>query len=201
MIRLRKSFKSVFLFLAGMMLLWSQMQAGEPLFPIPKMQVEWPSSRLSGKDYGLLAEAVKSVFADCDGGASDFRFEYALLRLGNLGKGVVVRTLGSCHCGGTGNCAIHVYIRNSESYREVPFDEHREPWGWAWGVVNSGSSVPELAFGSNGGGGCQSLSLYRYSKGSFISYAMEYVRLKDETHNPSPEDWWNPSAVVVRTSC
>ena len=110
-------------------------------------------------------------------------------------------TSESCHRGGTGNCAIHVYIRDSDRYREVPFEEHREPWGWAWGVIKSGSPVPELAFGSNGGGGCQSLGLYRYSKGAFVPHAVEYVRLKDKTHNPDREDWWNPSAVVVRTSC
>lgn len=117
-----------------------------------------------------------------------------------MGKGVVVRTLESCHCGATGNCAIHVYIRDSDSYQEITFDDHREPWGWAWAVVDSGS-VPELAFGSNSGGGCQSLSLYRYSESTFIPHAMEYVRLKDETHDPRPEDWWDSSAVVLGTSC
>lgn len=197
----RKFFKSMTSFLAAMMLLSPQVWAGEHLFPIPKMQVEWPSSGLSSRDYGLLVDAVKSAFADCEGGVTHSRFEYALVGLGKLGKGVFVRTQEPCHCGGTGNCAIHLYVRDSNTYREVPFREHREPWGWAWGVVQSGSAVPELAIGSNGGGGCQGLGIYHYSKGSFVLSANEFVRLKDESHAPDREDWWNSSKVIVRPSC
>jgi hypothetical protein len=192
--------KSMTGFLAAMVLLWPQMLPGQQLFPMPKMQVEWPNSGLNNGDHGLLARTIKSAFADCDNGSRDFRFEYALVTLGRLGKGVLVRTLEPCQCGATGNCAIHVYVRHSNTYREIPFEEHREPWGWAWGVIKSSSAVPELAFGSNGGGGCQGLGLYRYSKGAFVLHASEAVRLKDEAQAASPADWWDPSAVV-RPSC
>jgi hypothetical protein len=196
-----KRYKSMTALLGVMVLLWPQVLPGQQDFPIPKMQVEWPSSGLSNRDYGLLTHTIKSAFADCDNGSRDFRFEYALVDLGKLGKGVLVRTLEPCHCGATGNCAIHVYVRDSNTYREIPFKEHREPWGWAWGVVKSNSDVPELAFGSNGGGGCQGLGLYRYSGGVFVVLANEAVRLKDEAQVPSPADWWDPSAVLVRPSC
>jgi len=195
-----KRFPRVTGLFAAVALLWPQTQEDQHLFPLPTMQVEWPSSGLTSRDYGLLAHGVNSAFVDCKPDASDFRFEYALANLGKLGNGVLVRAQERCQCG-RGNCQIHVYIRDSDVYREVPFEKHREPWGWAWGVVKSGFDVPDLAFGSNGGGGCQALGLYRYTKGTFVLYAAEHVRLQEGKRAASPEDWWNPSVVVALPSC
>jgi hypothetical protein len=175
-----------FLF-AALMFFAFQPQVKDKLFPIPRMHEDWPSEGLTANQQSLLRKAH---------GACEF--DYALVDLGKLGAGVLTRDepepRGPCSC--RSNCAIEVYVWKSDQYREIPVES--DPSGWAWGIVKSDTAVPYLAIGSNAGGGCQIVELFRYADGKFVSQGSEALRQKNQEN---PGDWWTPSQVVVRHEC
>jgi hypothetical protein len=63
--------------------------------------------------------------------------------------------------------------------------------------VKSDASVPYLVIGSNAGGFCQIVELFRYADGKFVHQGSEAVRRKNEESG----DWWTPSQVIVQHEC
>jgi hypothetical protein len=120
---------------AALMLFVLQPHAKDELFPLPKMHENWPSEGLTTHEQSLLRKA-HSTHDSCE-------FDYALVDLGKLGKGVLTRNGNRCNCGATGNCPIAVYVRKGDQYREIPIES--DPSGWAWGIVKSDAAVPDLA--------------------------------------------------------
>lgn len=84
------------------------------------------------------------------------------LDLGSLGKGVLVTLSESVLCG-TGGCPIYAYVREENAYRKILGDKKRWVLGWAFAVVKSKATIPDLVIVSNLSGGVIVLTLYRYS--------------------------------------
>ena len=165
------------------------------LFPIPEnMQYEFPGVKLTPREAKLLEKAFSSDLAKlepCDKKPLSEQFATAEVSLEKLGRGIVVKLNDSCLCG-TGGCPINVYIREKDLYRTID-----ESFGWAFGVVESGSDVPDLAFASSGGGGRMTLLLQRYDGRHFVDKACEML-VSEGGFPPTPEDWFNPKLVKVR---
>lgn len=174
--------------LAAMMLFMMQAHRNGGLFPLPQMHEDWPSDGLTSHEQTLLRKA-HSVVDSCE-------FDYAVAELGKLGKAVLTRDTNGCNCGATGNCAIDVFLWKGDRYREIPVERFGLS-GWAWGVVRSDATVSYLAIGSNAGGGCQNLDLFRYADGKFVLQGREAIRRKNEESG----DWWTPSQVIVQREC
>lgn len=172
---------------AALMLFVLQPHAKDGLFPLPPMHENWQSEGLTTHEQSLLRKA-HSAHDSCE-------FDYALVDLGKLGKAVLTRNGKACNCGGTGNCPIDVYVWKGDRYREIPVES--DPSGWAWGIVKADAPVPYLAIGSNAGGGCQVVELFRYADSKFVSQGREAVRRKNEDGG----DWWTPSQVIVQHEC
>lgn len=166
------------------------------LFPIPEnMQYEFPGVKLSPTETKLLDRAFGADLAKqdwCEKKAPLGEFPMANISLGKLGGGAIVKGNADCLCGATGQCEIFVYIREKDSYRTVA-----ESFGWAFGVVDSASDVPDLAFASSGGGGRMTLLLQRYDGRHFVDKACEML-VSEGGFPPTPEDWFNPGFVKVR---
>ena len=171
-------------------------------FPIPEnMHETWLGAGLNDAETKLL---LKALWADRFDPKADRATKLSLdsidmagVSLGKLGKGVLVLMSGSSSCGNA-NCPIYVYTREEHTYREIRFDKSKkrimQPYGWAFGVVDSKAEVPDLVFASNEGGPQVGLYLYSYVGDIFVLQACETLTKKDLESGAS---WWDPSAVAV----
>lgn len=178
-------------------------ESPEQLFPIPSnMRDTWPSTGLDKNDETALKRALgakaKSLSAALPGDCDKPQFDWAPTELGKLGQGVVAATISPCNCG-RANCAISLFVRKGAGYYEVPFDSrHREPSGWAFGLLESPSGVPDVVIASAAGGLMVGLELYRYVDDRFVLRSSECLKQR----NPeSPRGWWNQADVIVSHSC
>jgi hypothetical protein len=67
------------------------LQPHDDLFPLPSMHENWPSAGLTTHEQSLLQKA-HGTHGSCE-------FDYALVDLGKLGKGVLTRNGNGCSCG------------------------------------------------------------------------------------------------------
>jgi hypothetical protein len=116
------------------------------------------------------------------------KVDSAAVDLGTLGKGVIVLMSGSTWCG-TGGCPICIYVREKAGYRKVLNSS-----GWAFAVLSSHKTVPDLVVASNAGGPQTVLTLYRYAGSTFTGQACETLTAKDGN---TPGSWWDPSHVNI----
>ena|SRR5271166_2501448 len=191
-----------FLFLL-LMLPAQSAEGPEQQFPIPNnMRDIRPSTSLDKNDEvalkRILEAEAKRLTAALPGECDNPQFSWAPVELGALGKGVVVATMPPCNCG-RANCAISLYVGQAAGYREIPFGPaHREPIGWAFGLLESPSGVPDVVIASAAGGFMVRLALYRYVEGRFVLRNSECLKQR----NPeSPGSWWSPADVLVNHSC
>ncbi len=181
--------------------LCAQNREASKLLPIPGgMEKTWPAAVLSLREKKLLQEAVEPDLRDLQkhcGEKSKFdNLAKTNITLGTLGKGVIVSTHGSCACGAAGNCAIYLYVRENERYREVLRDGKRVPYSWAFAMVDSKSGVPDLVLASNERAFQVTLTKYTYLGHKFVPMACETLTAKNSDSGPA--NWWNPSEVVVK---
>jgi hypothetical protein len=158
----------------------------------------WRGAGLTDSEAKLLfdgmAPTLREVEKYCDPKYNYENIAMASANFGRLGKGVIVLLYRSCSCGATGNCPILVYVREKDRYRAILGDGRaHQPYGWAYGVVNSKTDVPDLVFGSHSSSNLVRLELYRYSNGQFALHGCEFLRSKSE----STINWWNPAEVIV----
>jgi hypothetical protein len=165
-------------------------------FPIPEnMQYEFPGVTLSDSDARVLEKAFAADLSKqdwCEKKAPLAEFPSAPISLGKLGHGVLVKGNADCLCGATGQCEMFVYVREKNGYRTVA-----ESFGWAFGVVDSKSDVPDLAFASSGGGGLMNLILQNYNGRKYVDKLCEML-VSEEGFPKTPDDWFNPRVVKVR---
>jgi hypothetical protein len=164
------------------------------------MHETWPGAKLTDADKQLLEKAVGPELRDEDEDSrSGEKYSFDSLdttdiALGTLGKGVMVLMSGSSLCG-TGGCPIYVYVSEKRGYRRVLGNKTRGPGGWAFAVVKSKTTIPDLVIAGNLGGGLMELALYRYSGDAFSKQACEILSAKNP--NTPLSSWWDPSAVAV----
>jgi len=170
-------------------------------FPIPKdMQETWPGAKLTDAEKLLLREAVESDLRRLHRDLQDDQrlkvetMDSADLDLGSLGKGVVVMLSESVLCG-TGGCPIYAYVREKDAYRKVLGPKKGWTLGWAFAVVKTGATIPELVIASNLSGGVIVLTLYRYSGKTFTSEGCENLTAKQGA--PGSRSRFDPAAFVV----
>jgi hypothetical protein len=87
----------------------------------------------------------------------------ARLRLGSLGRAVVVSFSQSPECGATGNCPMAVYVRTSSGYRRVI-----SSGGWGYALLPSAGPVPTVAFYSNLSAGESVAAQFHYAGKKFV---------------------------------
>lgn len=170
-------------------------------FSIPAdMHETWPGAKLNDVDSQLLRKAVESDLRRLNSDLQDdqrLKFESidsADLDLGSLGKGVLVTLSESVLCG-TGGCPIYAYIREEKAYRKVLGAEKGWALGWAFAVVKSKATIPDLVIASNLSGGIITLTLYRYSGKTFTSEGCENLTAKQGA--PSGRSRFDSAAVVI----
>jgi hypothetical protein len=170
-------------------------------FPIPPdMHETWPGAKLTDADKQLLQKAVGPELRDEDEDSRSGKkysfdsLDTADIALGTLGKGVMVLMSGSSLCG-TGGCPIYVYVSEKRGYRKVLGDKTRGPGGWAFAVVRSKTTIPDLVIAANLGGGLMELGLFRYSGDAFSRQACEILTAKNP--NTTLSSWWDPLAVSI----
>ncbi len=170
-------------------------------FPVPAdMHETWPGAKLTGADKQLLQKAVAPELLDEDEDSRSGKkysfdsLDTADIALGTLGKGVIVLMSGSSLCG-TGGCPIYVYVIEKPGYRKVLGDKRTGPGGWAFAVVNSKTTIPDLVIAASLGGGLMELGLFRYSGDAFSRQACEILTAKNPASTLS--SWWDPSQVVI----
>lgn len=189
--------RPLFCFLLIPVCLWFQGPPESKLFPIPEnMQYEFPGVKLSEADAKLLEKAFSADIAKddwCVKKAPLKEFPMAPVPLGKLGSGLLVKGNPDCLCGGAGQCAMFVYVREQNAYRTVA-----EGGGWAFGVVDSKSDIPDLAFASSGGGGLMTLTLQNYDGRHFVDKACEMLSFPDGRFPESSDDWFDAEKVSVR---
>ena len=159
------------------------------------MQYEFPGVTLSDSDARALEKAFAADLSKqdwCEKKAPLAEFQSAPISLGKLGHGVLVKGNADCLCGATGQCEMFVYVREKNGYRTVA-----ESFGWAFGVVDSKSDVPDLAFASSGGGGLMNLILQNYDGRKYVDKLCEKL-VSEEGFPKTPDDWFNPKVVKVR---
>jgi len=166
------------------------------LFPIPTgLGRTWPDAVLSDSEKSLLREAVEPDLRDleqyCEG-KSRFGLIKTGIKLGALGKGVVVSARGSCTCGATGNCPIYVYVREKDRYRQVL---RGEPYSWAFAVLDSKTGVPGIVLAAHSSAFEQQLTKYEYVADGFVPQACETLTAKGAA---PPKSWWDPNEVLVQ---
>lgn len=184
--------------------LFEQTPQSPATFPMPKdMQEIWPGAKLTDADKLLLREAVESDLRRLNRdlqGDQTLKFESidsADLDLGSLGRGVLVTFSESVLCG-TGGCPIYAYVREKNAYRKVLGPEKGWAVGWAFAVVKSGTTIPDLVIASNLSGGVIVLTLYRYSGKTFTPHACDNLTAKEGA--ASSRTRFDPAAVVI-SSC
>jgi hypothetical protein len=171
-------------------------------FPIPAdMHEIWPGAKLTDADKQLLQKAAAPELHDENEDSRSgkkYSFESldtADIALGTLGKGVIVLMSGSALCG-TGGCPIYAYVHEKGEYKKVLGGEKKGagPIGWAFTVVNSKTTIPDLVIARSNGGGQVALTLFRYSGDAFVPQACEILSAKNPT---STSSWWDPSQVSI----
>jgi hypothetical protein len=159
----------------------------------------WPDAALSDSEKNLLREAIETDLRDleknCEEESKFDGLNKTSVALGKLGTGVIVATRGSCSCGATGNCAIYLYVRKKDRYREVLRNGKRIPYGWAFAVVDSKADVPDIVLATNDSAVEQRLTKYQYVDGRFAPQACETLTAKNG--DSGPKNWWNPDEVSV----
>lgn len=176
--------------------LFAQNHEASRLFPIPKgMDKTWPDAVLSDSAKKLLREAVEPDLRDsekdCEDKSTIEGLDKTGVALGRLGKGVLVTTNSRCSCGGTGNCPVHLYIRERDRYRQV-----LKELSYAFAVVNSKTDIPDIVLATNSSARQVYLTKYRYVGDRFVPQACETLTAKDT--DSGPKSWWDPNEVLVQ---
>jgi hypothetical protein len=159
------------------------------------MQEIWPGAKLNDADTRLLRKAMAPDLSEqSDESQPNNKYTFdkvdsAVIDLGTVGKGVIVLMSGSTMCG-TGGCPICIYVREKVGYRKV-----LSSFGWAFAVLSSHATVPDLVIASNLSGGIIVLTLYRYFGKIFTSKGCETLTAKEGA--PSGRSRFDPAAVVV----
>lgn len=185
------------------LLLFAQTPQSPATFPIPKgMQGIWPGAKLTDADKLLLRKAVETDLQEFDRDLPEDqrpKFESADtadLDLGSLGNGVLVTLSESVLCG-TGGCPIYAYAREKDSYRKVLGGRKGRAAapGWAFAVVKSETTIPDLVIASNLSGGIIVLTFYRYSGKTFTSEGCETLTAREGA--PSGLSRFDQAAAAV----
>ena len=192
--------RSLLIFLCISLCVFAQSPEASKLFPIPtRMDETWPDAALSASEKNLLRKAVEPDLSDleryCEEKSTFGSLHKTNIALGTLGTGVIVSTYGSCMCGATGNCAIYLYTREKDRYREVLRNGKRIAYGFAFATVASKADIPDLVLAANGGGSEVSLTEYRYVGDKFVPQACETLTADIGS---GPKSWWDPNEVTVQ---
>ncbi len=180
---------------------FGQSPGASKLFAIPAgLDKTWPDAALSDSEKNLLRKAVepdlRELERNCEAKSTFDSLQKTSVALGTLGNGVIVSTHGSCSCGATGNCAIYLYTREKDGYREVLRNGKRIPYSFAFAVVASKADVPDLVLATNESASEVRLTEYRYAGDKFVPQACETLTAKDT--GTAPQNWWNPNEVIVQ---
>ena len=180
---------------------FGQSPGASKLFNIPPgLDKTWPDAVLSESETNLLRKAVEPDLRDlekyCEEKSMFDSLHKTSVALGTRGKGVIVSTNGSCLCGATGNCAIYLYTREKDRYREVLRNGKRIPYSFAFAMVASKADVPDLVLAATESAFEVRLTQYRYVGDKFVPQACETLTAKDT--GSSPKNWWNPNEVLVK---
>ena len=126
----------------------------------------WRSDTLDPHDTSLLERAVRRAYGKCEDEPSEFAYSYSTADLPKLGRVALVQLDMRCQCGGTGNCAIHVFAKRRRGYRELPFANDAFPFGGSHGVLHSPAG-PELVFSAHMSASTARLTVYRWNGKAF----------------------------------
>lgn len=182
------------------MLLFDRTPQSPATFPIPKdMQEIWPGASLADADKLLLREAVESDLRRLNRDLLDdqrLKFESidsADVDLGSLGKGVLITLSESVLWHGRlSHLRLHPW---KKCLPQSSWPRKRMGPRWAFAVVKSKDTIPDLVIASNLSGGVIVLTLYRYSGKTFTSEGCETLTAKEGA--PSGRSRFNPAAVVI----
>jgi hypothetical protein len=154
-----------------------------PTFPLPGKMVETPVEHRSAINNQALLNAT---------GASPESIATARISLGALGVGAIVSETNhgsdDTVCGATGNCPTSVYFLQNGHYRKAFLQS-----GWAYAVVGSGKSIPDLVVMSNMSYNSGIASRFSFAHGTYIKTGCDYVELKGDTENIL-----DPAHVVIQ---
>ncbi len=123
---------------------------------------------------------------------SGARGESQQLALGSLGRSTILVQSNTAQdhtiCGATGNCPISVVYRwHGRSHQQYL------TYGWAYTVVRSTSSVPNIIIMANMSASSEQVTRFNFSKGRYVETGCDFVELRDDANS----DILDPKSVNI----